>query len=264
MLCPRSVSDVLSSVQDRFDRAQEHLKTVKGLLRAYYAQDPYVIYGETNVYTKDSRRVLYAERPEERLNTVIGEMLHDLRSALEHLARIFVKTNGGNTSKHFTFPARKPEWLPPANANGVRPELLPECHSDDVLRFLDDIQPYQWGSLFYADGLWILNQLSVIDRHFEIVPKHVGLTHVNWSVLGTQPAEAEWNAYTIASNEEGAELELRLKDPNPNIQGTATLQIVVDHPKLERPAAGALIFLLNDANNKTREIIDGARARFFS
>jgi hypothetical protein len=263
------MTDPLSSVQDRFDRAQEHFETTKTRLRDYYAENPYVIYGNTDFYANAAtERVLYAEAPNERFNTIIGEMLHNLRSALDHLARVFVKTNGGDARKRFTFPALDPVHLPTADANGIRPGLLRECGSNDVLRFLDGLQPYQFGDDFFLDGLWILHRLAIIDRHIQIVPDMIGLTKYQWSHGAAPPrGKPEWKAHTIRSDENGAELELRLDKPNPYIEGTATLQIVAHQPGEEginNPNAVPLIDLLNDANNKAREIIDRARSEFFS
>lgn len=257
----------LASVQDRFDRAQEHFDAIKSLLRAYYAQDPYIIEGETDFDVGATERVFYVEPPEERVNTLIGEMLHDLRSSLDHLARVFIETTGGTAGKGNAFPAR--QFAPAPNAKGIRKSLLRACRRDDMIQFVDDVQPYQLGNDFYLDGLWILHRLAIIDRHRHVVPRHVGMAKLNWNrrIRASVANQVKWEAHTIRSDEHGAELELRLKQPDPNIEGTATLLIVVEEPGemgIDNPDPVALLDLLNDANNKTREIIDGARTRFFN
>jgi hypothetical protein len=76
-----------------------------------------------------------------------------------------------------------------------------------------------------------------------------------------------WDAHTVRSDEYGAELELRLKDPDPNIEGTATLQVVVNEPGplgIGNPNPVPIVELLINANDTTREIITEARALFFS
>jgi hypothetical protein len=261
------MAETLSSVRDRLDRATQHLDGVKTLLRQYYAEEPWVLYGETDFYANFAyERVFYVEAPEERLNTVIGEMPHDLRSGLDHLADIFVRTSGGDPGQATYFPACKTPPRP--NRHGVRSALLSRCRSDDMLRFLDGVQPYALGALYFMDGLWLLHRLAIIDRHRHIIPRRVALTKLNWSQSGIPPTkdESEWDAHTIRSDEYGAELELRLKTPSPDVEGNATLQLVVQEPGpegIDNPDPVPLLDLLINVNDKTRAIVDEARASFF-
>ncbi len=257
------MADPLPSVQDRLDRAQEHFEEVNTRLRAYYAADPYVIEGETEFQGDNpTERILYVEPPEERFSTVLGEMLHDLRSALDHLAQTFVTIDGGDPTES-AFPVRRRP--PPMNAKEVRPELLGGCKSDDVLRFLDEVQPYQLGGTYYLDGLWILHRLAIIDRHRHIVPRHITLANPSWRFHGIPPTQAEWHAHTIRSDENGAELELRIDQPNANVEGTTTLKVMVDERSTGDlgPDPVPLLDLLHDANNKCCDIVRKARDAFF-
>jgi len=105
---PREVP--LAAIDDRVERAKEHLDAIKRGLVAYYETDPCRVVGEfeSDKPTGEWKIVLDPLGP--RLNTLIGEFLNNLRSALNHLARQLVLENGGIPTEQSQFPifARAP------------------------------------------------------------------------------------------------------------------------------------------------------------
>lgn len=252
-------------MQDRFDRAQEHFNEIRSRLRAYYAADTHTIIGE--LHFNDLSYSMYVAAPEERLNTVIGEMLHNLRSSLDHLALIFVGLTPGDPTKDTTFPICKVR--PTANKHGIQPPPpLAGGSTPEVMAFLDTHQPYQLETDFFFHGLWELHRLAIIDRHRHIVPSGVTLAPITWSYSGAPPTGSQhWTAQTHDADEYGAKLDLVLDVPDMNVEGHATLQILVNEPGpdgLDNPDPVLLMTLLNDVNDKVREIVIEAKTLFFT
>jgi hypothetical protein len=95
----------------------------------------------------------------------IGEVLHQLRSALDHLAWQLVLIDGGRPSRQTQFPILD---HPPTAVS----ELLRQVHDPEILGFVDWCQPYHGGAggpltRFQAHGqpLWVLRCLNNIDKH---------------------------------------------------------------------------------------------------
>jgi hypothetical protein len=92
---------------------------------------------------------------------VLGDAVHNLRSALDHLAWQLVLANGGSPVDGpggTQFPIRKPPASTVTIAGGVDP---------DALRLIDDIQPYRGGD----DGknLALINDLDIMDKHHFVI-----------------------------------------------------------------------------------------------
>jgi len=261
------MADPFASVQDRFDRAQEHFDEIRRMLRIYYAGDVHVIRGESDINAAMTMNPLYVEAPPERVNTLIGEMLHDLRSCLDHLAYKFVGFTPGNPTKDTYFPICKVR--PMANKYGVQPPPpLVGGSTLEVMAFLDKHQPYQLDADFFLHGLWELHRLAIIDRHRHIVPKGVSIAPIRWTFTGIPPlGKYQWTARTKTSDEFGAELDLVLDKPHPDAEGHATLRILVNEPGpdgLDNPNPVPLMDLLVNLNDQTRTIVNEARALFFA
>jgi len=80
------VTDRLFAIRDRLDRADEQLEVVKELARGYFNSDRCRYSGEYNPKTNETTIVRNIEMPDVRLATLVGEVVHDLRSSLDHLA----------------------------------------------------------------------------------------------------------------------------------------------------------------------------------
>jgi hypothetical protein len=90
----------------KVDRAKEHLRDLQRELRSFFASDPYVV--ATKV-APETRRLIYyvadVADPPVKLSMIVGDAIHNLRSALDHLAYgLVVLGSGEEPSTHIYFP----------------------------------------------------------------------------------------------------------------------------------------------------------------
>jgi hypothetical protein len=100
-------------------------------------------------------------------SVVIGELLYDLRSALDHLAWQLVLLDGGTPGEQTQFPVLES----PFNKKGqlVAVQLKPPVEDPKILAALDKAQPYKGPegepARFDINPLWQLHRLNIIDKH---------------------------------------------------------------------------------------------------
>ncbi|HYM44773.1 MAG TPA: hypothetical protein VES65_01250 [Solirubrobacteraceae bacterium] len=158
------MGDPLAGVRAKLDRAEEHLDTLKDQVSTFLDTDPYGvrqhIHPETGGY---SLSIEIRQQPPLLINVIVGDLIHNLRSALDHLAWQLVLANGRKPSGSTQFPifVREPvadddigKWK--ARVKGMSPEVVKEIAS---------IQPYAADGEARLHSLAILNAFSNEDKH---------------------------------------------------------------------------------------------------
>lgn len=150
----------MNGVAAKLDRAVEHLAQLEEYLLSGASFDPVA---EEVITDRSSCSYLVTVRqqtPPLRVAAVFGDILHNLRSALDYLARDLVIANGlkpidriGGT----TFPVRDTR---PANPIDIQPGISPTARE-----ILSSLQPYSLGTEFLASPLRRLHALENADKH---------------------------------------------------------------------------------------------------
>jgi hypothetical protein len=165
----------VKSAKRKLARAAKHLKTIKVCIADYSASRPFkIIPDETD--GKNTNQVRILKPPPVEISILAGEMLYQMRSALDHLAFGLVERNIG----HISLP---PKWVEnsqfplsvkiPKNKTGT-PYSLPAPYnvftnnlpgiSKAAFTFIERLQPYyRRGATNNALG--VLVKLSNIDKH---------------------------------------------------------------------------------------------------
>ncbi len=100
------------------------------------------------------------------LSIVIGDAIHNLRTALDYAATAVVRKAKGNTA-FVTFPFHEDrDQFKNAPPTGLKQLKLALPKSDVTKFFLDDIKPYKGGNT----ELWMLTKIDKIDKHNFILP----------------------------------------------------------------------------------------------
>lgn len=139
-------------------RAEHHILDLKEGIEAFLQSDPYEIVIKDNPEAdRREHRVIRADSPAVDLSLFVGDAVHSLRSALDHLVWQLVIANGGEPNDLKTeFPVWRSESHfksgRPGNAKGI---------SKDALDVLYALKPYKGGN----DALWRLHRLDIIDKH---------------------------------------------------------------------------------------------------
>jgi len=159
--------DPLFGSRTKIERAKQHLRDLDACMKAFTASDPYPLGSKFDEQT--GLHQLYVERLTpipSMAPAIIGDIVHNLRSALDHLAyRLVFKgtsgvgiltKNGGNPFQHVYFPifddVHKYEARKVGQIKGM---------SKPAIDAIDRIKPYKGGN----DTLWRLHRLNNIDKH---------------------------------------------------------------------------------------------------
>lgn len=154
----------------KVERAKEHFSQLDAELGAFHERKPYRIVVEEGPQSGDQiYRVKISEQPPLRWATIIGDIVHNLRSALDLLVCDMVRANGNIPNRNTTFPISR-------SAEDFE-KGLPEkvCGVDKkVIRIIRDLKPYKGGN----EPLWILHSLDITDKHRLILS--VGAAYKNF------------------------------------------------------------------------------------
>lgn len=141
----------LESCRVKLESAKHHVSVVVGLLQEYAASKPYETATRAFENTPDAE--LYISRIDplpRRLAPSVGDVIHNARAALDHLAYQLVP------SKKTYFPIADDEAK---YKEKIKRDL--KGASNAVLDLVNSIKPFKEGNTL----LWQLNRLDNVDKH---------------------------------------------------------------------------------------------------
>jgi hypothetical protein len=244
----------LEGVLHKIIRAEEHSATIRADLTRHNRECGFI--GKKGVYPDYPNMITFYARfpsPDMMLSVVIGECLHDLRSALDHLVWQLVEINPNppvdlDKFRHKSqFPicdtsARFQEQVAQRRLYGVLP---------NAITLIEGLQPYRHPRGFIHHPLWRLNHLMNIDKHKTLALTHVfarealgDLTHPTYERLQTPRIAFDFHLGEIVHD--GAEvLSIQfgdLGDPEKmEMQLNTALSITFTEPSLGDVSVDVLI-----------------------
>jgi len=158
------MSTAIESASRKVLRAMEHRKSVETCIAEYTSRKPYEIISQP-----DGKKTLkITEQPPSEISLYAGEIIYQLRSALDHLFFDLVERNNAPLSArdihNCQFPLRTVR--PVACGPLGRDDLLPDGIGipDMPFAFIESLQPYnRWHEA--PNLLRLLSKLSNIDKH---------------------------------------------------------------------------------------------------
>lgn len=151
----------LNGVRLKVERAKKHLVDLDTVIVDFGKSHPYTFVVKKNLKTGEGEHnvVKVAPVPVD-VATISGDLVHNLRSALDHLIWQLVIANGGKPEEKpraYAFPIwdSKAEYETqfPGKAHGI---------SKSALNLLRRLQPYKGGD---GDALWRIHHLDIVDKH---------------------------------------------------------------------------------------------------
>lgn len=153
-------SEVFQDIVAKIQNAEQRFADFDRQLGEFWNSTPYA--GEARDDTTTRRRVWVVTKVDpipRKLRAAASDVISNLRSALDHVAyQLVLQSRAG----------LRPTWnvyFPIAGSSVDYPNLR-EGHLKgvprDVLRMIDDVEPYKGG---LGHALWQLNELSKIDKH---------------------------------------------------------------------------------------------------
>jgi hypothetical protein len=159
---PPSGTDRLVGVRAKTERAKKHIGELDSAIDVFFQSNPYRVSREDDRQLGGIRYVLrdISTIPVE-IPVIAGDVLHNLRSAMDHIVGQLVLANGGTIEKRHCFPvvefAKDYQPLATRALKGVRQEAI------DLVA---DTKPYEGGD----DDLWHIHQMNNIDKHRLLLP----------------------------------------------------------------------------------------------
>jgi hypothetical protein len=191
-------TDPLFGVRLKLERAVAHLAALDAEVSAWLAREPYTLYGEFEPWLKFGKgpnfglyhlrfRDVGAIPPE--WSVVVGDFLHNARTALDHLVWQLVLANGATPDTNNQFPI---SLTPDDFAKGLERDRLRGVRENDV-QVIEDAQPYadeefrdySTVQLKVEQPLAILRELSNTDKHRVLNPTLAMVRNVMWSPMPT-------------------------------------------------------------------------------
>jgi hypothetical protein len=154
--------DRMRSILAKIERAEEHIRNFDAESRAFFQRNQYRVIIHDDPET--GNRLFHArfiDEPTDRFSIIIGDVAHNLRSALDHLAWQLILANGGTPKIEKTsFPIFKaPPTTPQNYESAIRGKICGA--SDEAVRIIKELKPYKGGN----DAFWNLRELNNIDKH---------------------------------------------------------------------------------------------------
>ena len=164
----------------KLNRATKHIEDLQSVCEAFFNSRPYTIETKDDAHTRDRSYYLVGVRdiPDDVV-AICGDALHNLRSALDHLASRLVQLAGNAPSIDTCFPIADTE----KKYGSAETRRKVKGMRQDAIDAMDALKPYKGGN----DTLWRLHRLNAIDKHRFLVT--IGTAHVAHSMTPSERAK---------------------------------------------------------------------------
>jgi hypothetical protein len=158
-----------AGVHLKFQRARDHASELERRVREFIESTPFEVYEEEERATGDLiTRVRVRRQPPTDLSITIGDVVHNARTALDHLAWQLVLANDAQPTDKTMFPIGKSREAFPSYAKACLKGV-----SKEAFKVVEGLKPYQGED----ERFWRLHRLAIEDKHHLLVP--VGASHRN-------------------------------------------------------------------------------------
>jgi hypothetical protein len=157
----------LDAVLMKIDRAAKHMNALEAEFAEFFKSDPYRITGHFEPDGPDSGwqtvEIDVKREPPPHWGVLVGDVVHNLSSALDHLMWQLARWNGKRPAKRSAFPAVE-RRLHIRDPEGVWPNILKRLDPKHRA-MVEAAQPYHRWSRAQFHPLAAIRRLSNIDKH---------------------------------------------------------------------------------------------------
>jgi hypothetical protein len=146
----------------KVERAKCHIANLEAEIHAFHAKNPYAVACEKDTDTGENVfRLTIKECLPVKLSAILGDIIHNLRTALDHLISDLIRANGMEPDGDSGFPiTQRSKNLKPGRISKIK-GVSPKAE-----RLILRLKPYKTGN----PALWNLHMLDVLDKHAGIIP----------------------------------------------------------------------------------------------
>ena len=186
-------------VRAKLTRAGEHLDALEAAIGEFLDSEPFRGRPGVDTETEESviRIQIVREPPVVEWGVAIGDVLHNLRSCLDHLAWHL----GGNPPPNEDT-SEFPIFLDRAKyrRRGIERVVGAPPESQAII---EDLQPFQRGDEAHLDPLWSLYDLSRFDKHRLLHLSVAGLSGADYFVSAPAGSRSEFDTVRFGPFEDG-------------------------------------------------------------
>lgn len=166
----------------KFDRAQEHFRDFKRGVQAYSESHPYkAVRGSPPEDHKDIwlYRLQITEQPDPHIGLIAGDLVHNLRSALDHLAVAITGRRDAAFPIHHEDPwelDQSGQLISSREKARAAFTAAIDGAPDEAITVIQELQPFAAGSEWATHPLGLVGRLDNADKHRELIPTTTGVT----------------------------------------------------------------------------------------
>ncbi len=167
----------LTLIRLKVERAKKHLSDLEPALNRFMDSEPYKITTEPDSQSGNNiYRIFDIKAPPVDFGLIAGDVIHCLRSSLDHLACQLVLINGSTPNRQTAFPIFDDSTK---YMTGLAGKIMGMSqHAIDVINITE---PYQGGK---GAGLWILHYLDIADKHHTLLTPLFNVTEIDFTIPG--------------------------------------------------------------------------------
>jgi hypothetical protein len=220
-----------SGVQEKFGRALHHYDVLDRKLRDFRDAHPYSVTVESNAdSTEHIVNIGHLEPPPIEFSLIAGDCLFNLRSALDHLICALWLGNVDTDRPEYPICTDHQRYWK-VDKRGEPHQQSPRFNlrklPDRERATIDEMQPCNrvFGFRAVANGLAVLHDLQIIDKHRRLNP-----VHASWQSANI-PALCYWYPVpgALESNAEIGRYLCRTPFPEMNMDGRLAVEVAIKH-----------------------------------
>lgn len=253
-------------------RANEHLETLERAVQGFRVRNPHEVRTQFDSETRDY--VVWTrirEMPPPDWSLIVGDVVHNLRSALDHLAYQLVIKAGGEPTNRTSFPIfhNDPFTETPKGTRSWRDRVSGML--DEDVAHIKSLQPYQQRYVQGSDPpeehvLFTLNELWNADKHRQLIVTltfhtgaQFGIQHMigcEFELLGQRPLGPCENGTVIAR------YRLTPTTPDPEVDMNVDVAFEIGLVEARLPDPLKLLQVLRMMGDHVADIVDDFSGRF--
>lgn len=151
----------------KLSRAEKHICDLDSAIRIFCESKPYVLTAKPHRIAEIDHISFIAEAVQAipgDISLILGDAIHNLRTALDHLAYQLVLANGEAPSRNTEFPIGDPTKKYTTSIHGGKIKGM-TAEAKDIIR---SVQPSNTGDM----TLWNLHALDIADKHRLLITAH--------------------------------------------------------------------------------------------
>ena len=171
------IQDLFPGARSKVKWADRHILEVQNTLGQFLQSGSYQVSVRDEPETQRRFYAIVQRRPlPDTIPFLIGDAIHSLRTALDHVAYEMVVRGGRTPSQGLVFPIKDTRS---EVVDAMKSEIQAAAGSDIVALIVDGIQPHRGG---HREGhsLWVLHRLDCVDKHRKLLTavEDIGFHHI--------------------------------------------------------------------------------------